>query len=132
MKYAAIMIMITLLISGCSSNDHSNSEKDDSNLRIAQGIVLGIVEGQKKLLVTEDVNNELILADLQTIISQPMDEIVSNHSNDLKLIDFREISEEMINFEALQAGAKIKYSSENEFLMTHPPTLIAKQLLLSD
>lgn len=127
MKYLAIMILI--LITGCSGI-HIDSEQNDSDLRIAQGIVLGIskVEGQKKLLVTEDVNNELILAELQEIISQPFDEIMRKYSNDLKLIDLRELSEEIIDNGALQAGAKIRYSSENEFLMTHPPTLIAKEL----
>lgn len=134
MRFMVCTIIFAVLITGCVSHKEDNSNQTINHIRSSEGIVLAKLneEGKRAVLIAEDVNNQDLLENLQAFISLSTDQMLANSTYDLKLLDLREISEENFNYEALQAGTTIQFSSENEFLMTNPPTIVATEVNVMD
>lgn len=138
MRSVFIVLIISFLLVGSCHNVESISndsvkQHTDSTLTM-EAIVLGKHERTtvKQILITEDLNNSEIAANLNKITEQSSQDIIRSQKYDLFWLGLEKVSETDVTIQDIKVGSRIRFKAENEQLDTMPPTIIAKEIQIID
>ena len=138
MRSVFIVLIISFLLVGSCHNVESISndsvkQHTDSTLTM-EAIVLGKHERTtvRQILITEDLNNSEIAANLNKITEQSSQDIIRSQKYDLFWLGLEKVSETDVTIQDIKVGSRIRFKAENEQLDTMPPTIIAKEIQIID
>ncbi|WIV19559.1 hypothetical protein QPK24_02070 [Paenibacillus polygoni] len=138
MRLVFIVLIISFLLVGSCHNVESISndsvkQHTDSTLTM-EAIVLGKHERTtvKQILITEDLNNSEIAANLNKITEQSSQDIIRSQKYDLFWLGLEKVSETDVTIQDIKVGSRIRFKAENEQLDTMPPTITAKEIQIID